>query len=467
VTERRLLWVAIAAWTACFSALSVLRHRAFTTGRFDLGNMVQAVWSTAHGHPLRVTGLDGQQMSRLASHFDPVLAAFAPLWWIWPSPDVLLVAQATAIALGALPVYWLARKHLGSERAGLGFALVYLLYPPVQWLALNEFHAVAIACPLLLFAFWYLDEGRLVPFGLFAVAACTTKEEIGLVVAGLGAWYVLGPKKQWAGVAIAAAGVAASVVAIDVVVPHFNGAASSFYSRYTDVGGSPGGILRTAVTHPVRLLDRAFGSHGLRYLGQLVVPLAGFCLLAPAVFLAALPELTLNLLSRNPFQSSIHFHYTAGLIPPLFAATVFGAARVARRWKWLPTAMVALGLGASWHLGAIPLWSYVPGGEDLQSAYADVTAHDRIAARAVALVPPDAVVSATGSLGAHLSARRRILSMPRIGDATWIAADETHPSYLDRTSPLPAAEALVRLRRNPRWRLVFEEDGVLVFHRVR
>ena len=30
----------------------VLRHLAFDTGRFDLGNMVQAVWATAHGDVL-------------------------------------------------------------------------------------------------------------------------------------------------------------------------------------------------------------------------------------------------------------------------------------------------------------------------------------------------------------------------------------------------------------------------------
>jgi len=47
----RLLWAAIAAYATAFAALSVLRHRAFETGRFDLGNMVQAVWSTAHGDP--------------------------------------------------------------------------------------------------------------------------------------------------------------------------------------------------------------------------------------------------------------------------------------------------------------------------------------------------------------------------------------------------------------------------------
>ena len=75
VTPRRLLWAAMAAYGAGFTALSALRHRAFETGRFDLGNMVQAVWSTAHGRPLEMTSLRGEQVSRLGSHVDPLLAA--------------------------------------------------------------------------------------------------------------------------------------------------------------------------------------------------------------------------------------------------------------------------------------------------------------------------------------------------------------------------------------------------------
>ena len=75
------LLAAAAAYAAGFAALSVLRYRAFATGRFDLGNMVQAVWSTAHGHPLQMTNLHGAQISRLAAHVDPILVVFAPLWW--------------------------------------------------------------------------------------------------------------------------------------------------------------------------------------------------------------------------------------------------------------------------------------------------------------------------------------------------------------------------------------------------
>lgn len=459
--------VAAAAYGAGYAALSVLRHRAFATGRFDLGNMVQAVWWTAHGHPLRMTNLHGDQISRLAAHVDPLLAVFGPLWWIWPSPDLLLVAQALAIAAGAWPVYWLARKHLGSPRAALGFALAYLLYPATGWLTLNEFHPVALATPLLLYAFWFLDNDRLLPFTLFAVPAAASKEEIGLVVAGFGLWYALARGRLAAGLVIAAFGFAWSVIAIAVVIPHFHTAGESdFYGRYSEVGGSGAGIVKTTFTHPSRIADAAFNGRHLSYVLQLVLPLAGLSLLAPLVLIAALPELALNLLSATPTQTSIHFHYTAGLIPPLVIAAVLGAKRLSRWGLAAAFAIVIAALVGAYRLGPIPGWRHVPGGSTFQATAAHVTEHDRITAKALRLIPKSAVVSATNTLGAHLSARRRILSFPYIQDATWIAADETQPGYGDRYAPLPMALALVALRRNPDWRLVFEQDGVLVFNRA-
>jgi uncharacterized membrane protein len=467
VPARPLLAAAIAAYAAGFAALSVLRHWAYATGRFDLGNMVQAVWSTTHGHPLQMTNLHGEQMSRLAAHVDPILVLFTPLWWIWPSPDLLLVVQAFAIAIGAIPVYLLARKHLGSARAGVGFALAYLLYPATGWLTLNEFHPVALATPLLLFAFWYLDEDRLLPFALCAIAAAACKEEIGLVLAGFGIWYALGRRRMLAGLAIAVVGFAWAAIAIGVIIPHYHATGESdFYGRYSEVGGSAGGIVKTLFTHPGRILDAAFSGRDLRFLLELVLPLAALSLLAPLVLVAALPEVAINLLSATPTQTSIHFHYTAGLIPPLVVAAIFGAKRLSRWTVPVALAVVLAALIGNYRLGPIPGWRHVPGGENFQATAARVTDHDHVADKALALIPGDAVVSATNTLGAHLSARRRVLSFPFLQDATWIAADETQPGYADRYAPLPTAVRLAALRRNPDWRLVFEKDGILVFRRT-
>ena len=474
---RSLLWAAMAAYALGFSVLSVLRHDAYNTGRFDLGNMVQAVWSTAHGHPLRMTSLQGDQISRLAAHVDPILVLFAPLWLAWPSPDLLVVSQAVAIALGALPVFWLARKHLGSQRVALGFALAYLLQPAVQWLTLNEFHPVALATPLLLFAFWWLDEGRLLPFALVAALACTTKEEIPLAVCGMGLWYALSRRRWRPGLLIALVALAWALLAVEVVIPHFNaGASSEFYARYGDVGGSPGGILRTAVTHPLRIVQHAFDHQGIRYLAQLALPLGILWALSPLALLVSLPDLALNLLSHTSTQSSIHFHYTAGVIPGLVVAAILGAARLRRarparparpaRLGGLAAALVVLALAANWHLGAIPFWREVWGGAKLGAYDTRVSAHDRTADRVLQQVPAGAVVSATNSLGAHLSARRRILSFPRLLDATWIAVDETKLSTYGWLVALPSARRLVALRRDPRWELVASEDGILLFRRA-
>jgi uncharacterized membrane protein len=468
---RPLLAVACGAFAAGFAALSVLRHRAFATGRFDLGNMTQAIWSTVHGRFLEVTDLGGEQISRLGAHFDPILAVFAVPWLVWPDPTLLLVVQSVAVALGAPAVFLLARKHLGSERAGLAFALAYLLYPAVEWLVLNEFHPVALATPLLLWGFWFLDEDRLVAFAIVAAVACTTKEHVGLMVAALGVWYALARGRRRAGLAIAVAGTAVALLAIAIVVPHYApGGGSPFAGRYEAVGGSPTGIVKTTVTDPVRVAGEAVQRRDWRYLLDLLWPLGGLPLLSPASLTAA-PELAANLLSSTRTQTSIHFHYTSGAIPGLLVGAVFGAARLARRRRslapWIASGIVVVGVVANVRLAPVPAWRHVPGGESLGAREARFTRHARVLTRAARLVPADATVSATNGLGGHLSERRRILSFPRIAGAGWVAVDETRPSYLDRISaPLPTANAIRRLRRDPGWRLVFSDDGVLVFRRV-
>jgi uncharacterized membrane protein len=467
---RAALWSAVVAYAAGFGSLSVLRHRAFSTGRFDLGNMVQAVWATAHGHPLAVTDLRGEQVSRLGAHVDPILVLFAPLWWVWPSPSMLLVVQAVAIALGALPVFWLATKHLGSERVALGFALAYLLYPALQWMTLSEFHPVALATPLLLYAFWYLDEDRLVPFAAFALLATLTKEHVALAVAGFGIWYALARRRPLPGVVIAALGVAWTTLAILVLLPHFNEGGSSFYARYSEVGGSPEGILENAVDDPGTVLSHVFGERSLGFVARLFLPFALLPVAAPAVLLAAAPEVGIDVLSAAPTQTSIPYHYAAATIAPLVAATVLGAARLAHgRPRWGPplaALTVATALVSNYALGAIPVWREIPGGETLGTRTMDVSEHDRIAARALRRVPSDAVVSATNSLGAHLSARRRVLSFPFVRDAEWVAIDEGQPGYADRIAPFSAAVQTAWLRRDPGWQTVVDEDGILVLRRT-
>ena len=223
VWNRRVVYVSAAAYACLFAAAALASYRFYLEPRFDLGNVVQAVWSSSHGHLLQVSDVQGHELSRLAGHVDPFLVLLVPLWWIWSSPTLLLIAQALAVASGALPVYWLARKHLGDGSLSAVFALAYLLYPCTQFNAFTPvgMHAVSFAIPLILFAVWFLDEGRLVTFALFALLAAATKEEVAAAVAGLGIWYALRRDRRLAGAVIAAVGLTLSALNVLFVIPHY------------------------------------------------------------------------------------------------------------------------------------------------------------------------------------------------------------------------------------------------------
>src|SRR4051812_7489464 len=96
----RVVYAAVAAYALLFVFAAVVHFVIFKTARPDLGNMVQAIWSTLHGHFLESTTLAGRQTSRLGSHVDPFLVLLVPLYWLWSSPLMLVVLQALAVASG-------------------------------------------------------------------------------------------------------------------------------------------------------------------------------------------------------------------------------------------------------------------------------------------------------------------------------------------------------------------------------
>jgi hypothetical protein len=155
---------------------------------------------------------------------------------------ILLVVEAVAVSLGALPVFWLARKHLGSEKAAIAFAIAYLAYPATQWNALDPnlgFHPVSLALPLLLYALWWLDEERWVRFAIVVLLAAASNEQVPVIVGCLCLWYAVTRKRPVLGASLFAAGLAVTVVDF-LIVPHFSTTGTNpFAGRDTAVGARP------------------------------------------------------------------------------------------------------------------------------------------------------------------------------------------------------------------------------------
>jgi uncharacterized membrane protein len=482
---RRCAWYVLAgavAFAVVFALLAWLRYRAYYGGRFDLGNMVQAVYNTAHGRFLEITtaGPEPRQMSRLGSHVDPILAAFALPWLAWPSPVMLLALQSAIVATVAWPAYRLGTRVTRDPRAGALLAGALLLYPALGYGVLNEFHPVTLATPLLLFAFLYLEEDRWWRALSFLILAALCKEEIPLVLAAMGAYFAL-RKRSWRPLVLTALALAYFAFAIWVVIPHFNEGPSPFVDRYSAYGGSAGEVVRTVLTDPVQVGGDLFSLGNLEYWAELLWPFGFVSLLSPMTLLIAAPEYLLNGLSTQIWQRSIQFHYTAAEIPFLFAAAVLGLMRL---WRWLgggfrrPEARMRgellqrrdlallvflVALVGNYVLGPLPF--SLPGAHYAGSSFARA-GHAKVLDEAVATIPDGAVVSVNNNVGSHLSARREVYVFPEYAGAEYVIVDETRPGFYDRLNASMHEAVVGRLVLDQRYQSVYARDDVYVFKRV-
>jgi uncharacterized membrane protein len=440
-----------------FAAAATFHFLAFGSAHLDLGTMAQTVWNTAHGHFMQMTSAPGHNVSRFTYHTDFILILFAPLWLIWSSPLVLLVVQALAVAAGALPVYWLARKHLDSGRAGAQFVVAYLLFPATQFNAFtngSDFHSVSIAIPLILYAIWFLDENRLLPFLAVGLLACTTKEEIPLAVGCLGIWYAVRKGRRLEGAAIFAGGFGLTLFNFLWVIPHFSPTGADPYAwRYGSVGGTPTGIAHKLFTDPVAFVQAIATGHKAIYLVLLLVPFLGLWALEPLLFLGAIPDLAINLLSNKPDQSTVLFQYTAGIVPFVVAASIFGAGRFKRRA--VEVSMWALAAAAA--IAVYSPISVLPGDvKALGSPLVEAKAH------VIHMIPGGVPVSASNQLGGYLSERRYIYTFPYVRQSHWIAVDVHDPTYGDAAG---FRHYLRKYENDKAWSVVFSSHGITVLHK--
>ncbi|NOZ05040.1 MAG: DUF2079 domain-containing protein [Chloroflexi bacterium] len=447
-----------------FGLLSTAMHDSFRTHAADLGNMDQPIWNTLHGRLLQETKKNGTEGTRLSDHFEPIFLPVSLVFLIWDDVRALLWLQTLALALGAIPIYWIARDafqraglgETGGETWGLGFAAVYLLFPALGWANVTEFHAVPLAVAPLLFALHYTFEERYDRVWVFALLAMSTQEHIPLLTMMLGFYIAVVRRRPRVGAMLALVSAAWFSVATFVIIPHYAAqvyrgqGASVYFQRFGELGNTPADIFRSLLTRPWLVLGIAMQPDRLAYLGGLLASTGFVALLDPLVLILALPTLGINMLSGYYAQYSGQFHYSAPLVPFFVVASIFGALRLTR---WLTQAIsrpAARRLVPALVLGAVLVTSlgyHRRAGASVLAAsfrWPNVTAHDRALGRFAEQIPPQAPLSATAQLFPHFTHRRRMHVFPTVADAQYVLIDvtgmnEMHPVDL-RTKVLSLVE---------------------------
>ncbi len=400
---RRVVAIGVAAYAVVFSFVTVTRHFTFATHALDLGYYVQLVWNLARGAGPYVSL---PEMHAWGDHLSPIMYLFVPAFWIAPGPVALLVAQSVALALGGIAVFGLARARLGDERPAAAFALLYLVNPSLHGINVRDFHAAALAIPLLLAAFWAVEARR--PWLALLPAALTLlcREDAALPVIGLGAWMAVAQRLRLAGAATAVTALALLVADVRWLIPAYRGEPYSHLGRYAHLGGSLTEIVASVVLHPLRTLGTLLTGGRAIYLAAMLAPLAFLPLLGGWDLLGVLPALAQNLLSADRVLYGFRAQYQAYVLPFLVLAAVGGYARLERRrpGRW-PVAVLVVAMVASLALASRTV-------NNLAVARFWPAPDQRAAYRVLARVPAAAAVSAQDPYVPHLSLRRLVFVFP-------------------------------------------------------
>lgn len=329
----------------------LLRYDTFKATAFDLGNMDQVLWNTIHGRLFQFTNqaIDWYgPPTRLAIHFEPILLPLSLLYAFHADPRTLLIFQTLALAIGALPVFLLTRKHLPSwPLLAMVMAGAYFLSPALLGLNLFDFHPVSLATPLLLFAILALDYKRYVWFLLLCILAAACKEEVPLDLALFGLLLIWKYKLPRLGITLLLGGALWSLLAFKVIIPHFYSGvqANNFWYRYEALGSSPAEAIANILLHPWLLFTTFITLDRFYYLAGLFRSGGFFGLFAPEWLIPALPSLAVNLLSTDPFLYSGVYHYNAVIIPFIMVATIHGIRRCLGIWQtWRTESLEEVGL---------------------------------------------------------------------------------------------------------------------------
>lgn len=465
-----MVWGLVGLYAAFFALVTVLRHETFHSTTFDLVITDQALWNTLHGNLLGLTLEPDATLSDLGYHSELILLPIAPLYWLIPNVDVILILQSALLALGALPASWLAYARLRSNLAAIVFAIAYLLFPALQSANLFDFHAFTLAAPFLLFAFYYVDQRRYVAFTVAAVLAMSTRENVPLTI-GLMGLYMLVLQRSWRpGLLTIGAAAGWFLLGTYAIVPAFNFHGQSWlWNRYAGMGGGPLQVIAFLIAHPERLLQAGPGLDNVRYLRQLLFPLGYLSLLHPASLLLLGPGLATNLLTDYEAMHLIEtYHYAAGLVPLVVVSAICGAGVLAglagRLGEW--PRRVAVWAICALVLGSSLTYHYYHGYTPLSPSFSLTWpgSHEEIGRRLTTSIPPDAAVSAQFNLGPHVSQRAQFSMFPAVGNSEYIFLDvATQPNSVGFWEGFHERikEALAR----PDYGLVAAEDGFLLLRK--
>lgn len=440
---KKIVLAILGVFALLFIWMKIVQHIVFWTGAYDLSMFDYAIFNTLKGN-FMYTPMLGR--SFFSEHFSPILLFFVPIYSLYASPVILLIAQALVTALSGYFLYKLARLEINNNLIPILIMIGYLGNKALMEGFWFDFHIELFEPFLVIGAFYFFKVRKNLLYWIFIILAIMCKEDVAIYVFVLGLYLWVFEKNVRLGTSTCIISLLWMILAWKIVIPlsypetrHI----SHFLSRWSDFGNTYAGIAANLIKRPGFLLSRLLSKPSI----GLFSPLLFLPLFSPSKLMLVIPPLLLNLTSNLQMQANLSLHYSVPIMPFLWIAGVYGLKRV--RYTGI-SIIIALSLCI------INFGHY---------RFYNIDSHVIIGYKIIKMIPDNTPVSVQSCFAPHISYRKDIWIFPRVENAEYIMVDERLPYW-----PLSSKKAFYRELKeylsSSQWEILAEEDGYRLLKKV-
>lgn len=438
-----------------YSLISITNHYLFRTAALDLGMFNHAIYNFAHFSQNYFTlDIKGAEVNYFGDHFSPITLLYAPFYYVFGS-YALLIIQIFAILFGGYGIY--KYSLINSIRTYIPFIILIQFYSIWGiYSALSfDFHNNVVAAMFLPWLVYNYEKNNPRGFLIFFILMLISKENIALWLVFITVGLALGRMFNERNFAIKdylkfeIPLVTFSLIYFFIVVGYVMPYLRDFegfnqLSRYNHLGGSIFEIVSYMVSHPKYIFSLLFENYsgnelytGIKSELHFMVLISGGYVLfyQPKFLIMLIPIYAQKLLSSNYGLWGINVQYSIE-IAPILSLGLIGFLRNIKSDRIAYTlAILTTVLTIFYTYRTI---------ETRKSKWYNKTNtifYDRLHYQTplnvneiknqLKTIPEDAIVSASSSLSAHLSFRKKIYLFPIVKDADYIvlltANSSTYP----------------------------------------
>jgi uncharacterized membrane protein len=429
-----ILWVIYSLWASC---TSIIEHWNLGTRVFDLGIYGNTVFNSSRGRLLECTFTRGG--THISAHFDPILILLSPIYWVYPRVESLLVLQSFWLGATAIPLYFYAKlKGLGIGESLL-VCSAFLLQPSLHGINFFGFHSLALMVPLVVCLLYWLEANKQWPYFVATLLLLTVREDQTLIVSTIGL-YALLTRQVRVGlitlVLVVAYAFLTKFITMKVLGPSGAQTYEYYYGEVMMAGGNGAVDLAVSIaSNPLLAIATILKLPKIYYFLKYLIPLCFLPLFGGRKVLLLVYGFMFIGLSSRAQVPTVHYQYSALLLPFVMVAAVDGTKRILDSKIWVRlgelksparraifAAVFAGSLGTSLAFGAWPSNpGFNAGRTRLQRTFGKrEAARMRRLRELEAQIPANAKLCVDANLGPHLSSNQFIYVWPKCRDAQFV-----------------------------------------------